>query len=151
MASAEYPMPAKRPATERTQSLRPLFSWMTSTAPFGCLRRRPTRACSSPAGPAQVIGSVGDGVLRSGRRRALGRGAGRTVGARVGRWPRFARLRSSPHAAISAVAAAAPTPISASRAQRLPSGQQAVDVVGGDLLGDVALQWGHLGEYARVC
>ena len=26
-------MPANRPATDRTQSLRPLFSWMTSTPP----------------------------------------------------------------------------------------------------------------------
>ena len=50
-------MPANRPATDRTQSLRPLFSWMTSTPPraFGASAHA---ACSSPCGPAQVIGVV---------------------------------------------------------------------------------------------
>ena len=33
MAIAEYPAPARRPATDRTQSFNPLFSWMTSTPP----------------------------------------------------------------------------------------------------------------------
>ena len=57
IASAEYPMPANRPASERTQSLRPLFSWITSTPPlaFGASAHA---ACSSPAGPAHVIGAV---------------------------------------------------------------------------------------------
>ena len=43
-------MPANRPATDRTQSLRPLFSWMTSTPPraFGASAHA---ACSSPCGP----------------------------------------------------------------------------------------------------
>ena len=34
IASAEYPAPARRPATDRTQSFNPLFSWMTSTPPL---------------------------------------------------------------------------------------------------------------------
>ena len=43
------------------------------------------------------------------------------------------------HAAIKRAAAAVPTPSSASRAQRLTSGQQSVDMVGGDFFGDVSL------------
>ena len=48
--------PANRPATERAQSVRPLFSWMTSTAPFGRRRRGPGALQFAAAGPAQVIG-----------------------------------------------------------------------------------------------
>ena len=33
-------------------------------------------------------------------------------------------------------------------AQGFSSGQQTVHVIGGDLFGDVALQWSHLGKYA---
>lgn len=55
-----------------------------------------------------------------------------------------------PHAANSAVAPAVPTPSSASRAQRLAPRQQAVDVVGGDLFGDVPLDGGHPSEYAPM-
>src|SRR5882762_5598859 len=50
-------MPANRPPTDRTQSLRPLFSWMTSTAPRA-LGASAHAASSSPCGPAQVIGVV---------------------------------------------------------------------------------------------
>jgi len=35
MASAEYPLPANLPATERVWSLSPRFSWITSTPPRG--------------------------------------------------------------------------------------------------------------------
>ena len=75
------------------------------------------------------------------------------------RWRSPARRRSasrrrasvSLHAAISAVAAAAPTPMQGQPAHRFASGHQAVDVVGRDLFGDVALQWSHPCEYARRC
>ena len=119
MASAEYPMPANRPATERTQSVRPLFSWMTSTAPLGAAACAQA-ACSSPLGPAQVIGVVSTAFsIRAAAASAVaGRGAPVEVaGASV------VGLSLPPHAAISAVAAAAPTPSRASlrRASRLDS------------------------------
>src|ERR1700721_670160 len=50
-------MPANRPATDRTQSLSPLFSWMTSTPPRA-LGASAHAACRPPWGPAQVIGVV---------------------------------------------------------------------------------------------
>ncbi|BBZ39686.1 hypothetical protein MCNS_27490 [Mycobacterium conspicuum] len=57
-AIAEYPAPASRPATDRTQSFRPLFSWITSTAPLE-LAVCDHAACSWPLGPGQLIGWVG--------------------------------------------------------------------------------------------
>jgi len=39
----------------------------------------------------------------------------------------------------------------AQSAQRFAPGQQAVDVVGGDLFGDIALQRRHQSHYAGVC
>src|SRR5690349_14135135 len=65
MASAEYPMPAKRPATERTQSLSPLFSWITKTPPRGC-GAAAQAPWSWPDGPAQVTGAVGNAVAEPG-------------------------------------------------------------------------------------
>ncbi|MDT5016702.1 MAG: hypothetical protein QOD39_2862 [Mycobacterium sp.] len=50
-------MPANLPATDRTQSFSPLFSWITSTPPRA-LGASAHAACSSPSGPAQVIGFV---------------------------------------------------------------------------------------------
>src|ERR1700712_1591922 len=50
-------MPPSRPATVRTQSVSPLFSWITSTAPLGAPAAAQA-ACSSPRGPGQVIGVV---------------------------------------------------------------------------------------------
>ena len=107
-------MPANRPATERTQSLRPLFSWMTSTPPraFGASAHA---ACSSPCGPAQVIGVVGSALSVPGGG-ALAVAAPLDVTAApvvVGAFP--AGVLFSPQAAISAVAAAVLTPSSASR------------------------------------
>ena len=63
-------MPANRPATDRTQSLRPLFSWMTSTPPraFGASAHA---ACSSPCGP-------GPGDRRGGQRLVRSRAAARS-------------------------------------------------------------------------
>ena len=52
---AEYPAPARRPATDRTQSFSPLFSWMTSTPPLE-LAAWDHAACSWLVGPGQVIG-----------------------------------------------------------------------------------------------
>src|SRR3954447_5711862 len=101
-------MPANRPATERTQSLSPLFSWMTSTPPraFGACAHA---ACSSPRGPAQVIGAVGSAVPVPGGTALEVAGPLDVTGAfEVGFFP-------SLHAAISAVAAAVLTPRSASR------------------------------------
>ena len=104
-------MPANRPATDRVQSLRPLFSWMTSTPPraFGASAQA---ACSSPCGPAQVIGVVGSAPSVPGggalavagrwpwpvhwtspvpRRRACPRCTRRS-----GRWPPRCRCRAVP-------------------------------------------------------
>ncbi len=102
-------MPANRPATDRTQSLRPLFSWMTSTPPraFGASAHA---ACSSPCGPAQVIGVVGSacspipggGALEvagpgGGHRGVRGRlASGSRCRRRSGRWPPRCRPRAAP-------------------------------------------------------
>ena len=131
-------MPANRPATDRTQSLRPLFSWMTSTPPRG-FGASAHAACSSPlrSGPGDrrgrqrpcpipAVGCLAAGALevavpvRRGRR--FGRGllllaaGGDQRGCRRGAHPQQCQP-----------------------AQRLASGQQAVDMVGGDFFGDVAL------------
>src|SRR5690348_10106734 len=100
-------MPANRPATERTQSLRPLFSWITSTPPLA-LGASAHAACSSPAGPAHVIGAVATMFSLPG-------GGALSVAAPVdvtGACDVF--CEDSPHAAINAEAAAAPTPNRAS-------------------------------------
>ena len=110
-------MPANRPATERTQSLSPLFSWMTSTAPFG-LCAGAHAPCSSPCGPAHVIGSEATVFSEPGGGpfSTVAPPVEVTGASAVGFLP-------SPHAAISAVAAVAPTPINASlrKASRLDS------------------------------
>ena len=112
-------MPANRPATDRVQSLRPLFSWMTSTPPraFGASAQA---ACSSPCGPAQVIGDVGSAPSDPGG------GALAVAGSLAGSLDvtgASAAGLSSLHAAIRAVAAAVPMPSSARRrrASRLDS------------------------------
>ena len=80
-------MPANRPATPRTQSLRPLFSWMTRTAPFGfCATAH--APCSSPLRPGPRDRARWPRCSRPRRRRALGRGAGRGAPARSVRWAR---------------------------------------------------------------
>src|ERR1700742_3311551 len=101
-------MPANRPATDRTQSLRPLFSWMTRMPPraFGASAHA---ACSSPCGPAQVIGVVGSALADPGGG-ALDVAAPLDVTGALEVGVLF-----SPQAAISAVAAAAVIPSSASR------------------------------------
>src|SRR6476661_7829366 len=115
-------IPANRPATERTQSLRPLFSWMTSTPPraFGASAHA---AASSPCGPAQVIGAVGNAVSDPG-------GGGLAVAGWLEVTAPVDVAGASVvgfllplHAAISDVAAAVPTPSSANRrmASRLDS------------------------------
>ena len=72
MASAEKPLAANRPATERMWSVSPRFSWMTRTEPRGlaAAAQAPCRVC--PPGPAKVIASVG---------RAFGPAAADRVGA----------------------------------------------------------------------
>src|SRR5258705_11696436 len=107
-------MPAKRPGKDRTQSLSPLFSWMIGTPPraFGASAHA---ACSSPCGPAQVIGAVGSAFSVPG-------GAALEVAFPLDVAGAFdAGFLSSLHAANSAVAAAVLTPSSASlrRASRL--------------------------------
>src|SRR6185437_4289280 len=100
-------MPANRPATDRTQSLRPLFSWMTRMPPlaFGASAHA---ACSSPFGAAQVIGLVGSAFPDPG-------GAALDVAGPLEVPGAFEVVfLSSPHAAISAVAAAVLTPSNAS-------------------------------------
>src|SRR6267154_3032570 len=101
-------MPANRPATDRTQSLRPLFSWMTSTAPRA-LGASAHAASSSPCGPAQVIGLVVSAVSIPG-------GLALDVAAPEEVTGAFAvGLLLSLHAAIRSLAAAVPTPSRASR------------------------------------
>src|SRR4051794_633507 len=115
-------MPANRPATERTQSLRPLFSWMTSRPPRA-LAASAHAPASSPCGPDQVTGAVGNAVSDPG-----------ACGLAVAGWlvvtapvdvagASDVGFLLSLHAAISDVAAAVPTPSSASlrRASRLDS------------------------------
>src|SRR2546423_14303555 len=99
-------MPANRPATDRTQSLRPLFSWMTRMPPlaFGASAHA---ACSWPCGPGQVIGLVGSAFADPGGSEGDVTGPLDVTGAFV--------VFSPPHAAINAVAAAVLTPSSASR------------------------------------
>src|SRR4029450_10525971 len=101
-------MPANRPATDRTQSLRPLFSWMTRMPPraFGASAQA---ACSSPCGPAHVIGEVGNAFA------IPGGGALDVAGALDVTGAFEVVVFFSPHAAISAEAAAVLTPRSASR------------------------------------
>src|SRR6185369_16520750 len=106
-------MPANRAATDRTQSLRPLFSWMTSTPPraFGASAHA---AASSPCGPAQVIGAVGNALSDPGGG-ALGVAGALDVAAPVDvADASVVGFLFSLHAAISDVAAAVPTPSSAS-------------------------------------
>src|ERR1700742_998695 len=108
-------MPAKRPATDRTQSLSPLFSWMISTPPraFGASAHA---ACSSPCGPAQVIGAVGSALSVPGGAALDVAGAALDVAGPLDVTGAFeVGFLSSLHAAIRAVAAAVPTPSSASR------------------------------------
>ena len=107
MASAEYPTPASRPATDRTQSLSPLFSWITSTAPRGVAAGAQLPS-SSPRGPVQLAGVVGRAaaIPGGGAFDALDDGGDEAWGAGG---------LFSPQAAINAVAAAPPTPSSASR------------------------------------
>ena len=100
-------MPANRPATERTQSLSPLFSWMTSTAPFAPVAGAQA-PCSSPPGPAQVIGSVATAPSEPGGGPLAVAGPVLVAGASL------SGLRCSAQAAINVVAAAVPTPSSAS-------------------------------------
>src|SRR4029450_12763062 len=101
-------MPANRPATDRTQSLRPLFSRMTRMPPrvFGASAHA---ACSSPCGPAHVIGAVGNAFAIPGGTEGEVAGPLEVTGAFD------VVFLFSPHAAISAVAAAVLTPRSASR------------------------------------
>jgi len=78
------------PPTDRTQSLSPLFSWMTTTPPraFGRLRTRP----GAHLGPAQVIGMVGSAPSPFRRRlRWRSRPAGRHR--RGSRWASCPRCR----------------------------------------------------------
>ena len=128
-------MPANRPATERTQSVRPLFSWMTSTPPRGVRRLRPRRL--------QFALRPGPGDRRRWRSAFSmpGGGALAVAGALdvTGAFDVPVLLVASLHAAISAVAAAVLDPEQRQPAQGLASGQQAVDVIGGDFFGDVAL------------
>src|SRR4051794_33014547 len=102
-------MPAKRPATDRAQSLRPLFSWMTSTAPLG-VAAGAHAACSSPRGPAHVIGVVSTVFSTPGGGAAAVAAPLEATGASaVGVAP--PGFSAFPHAAISAEAAAVPTPM----------------------------------------
>ena len=101
-------MPANRPATERTQSLSPLFSWITSTPPRAS-GASAHAACSSPCGPAQVIGAVGRALSDPGGGALVVAGPLDVTGASA------VGFLSSLHAAISAVAAAVLNPSSASR------------------------------------
>src|SRR3954451_16036630 len=110
-------MPARRPATVRTQSLRPLFSWVTRTAPLG-VGASAQLPLSSPRGPGQVISVVGNAVAIPGAGPAAAVEVAGAVVALV--LPEAlvdvgAAARSLLQAAINAVADAADTPSSASR------------------------------------
>src|SRR6185312_181000 len=104
-------MPANRPATDRTQSLRPLFSWMTKMPPraFGASAHA---ACSSPCGPAHVIGVVGSAAADPGGAAASGDAAapGDVAGSVDVAGAFEVVVFFSPHAAISAVAVAVVIP-----------------------------------------
>ena len=128
-------MPANRPATDRTQSLRPLFSWMTSTPPraFGASAHA---AWSSPCGPAQVIGVVVsacvhprrlalDGGSPGGGHRRVRGGLAVLVAFAAGGDQGGGRRRAYPE--------------QRQPAQGFASGQQAVNVIGGNFFGDIAL------------
>src|SRR3954462_4408066 len=106
-------MPANRPATERTQSLRPLFSWMTSTPPRAFCASTHAPA-SSPCGPAQVTGAVGNAASDPGA-------CGLALAGWLAVTPPVHVAGASDvgflfplHAAISVVAAAVPSPSRAS-------------------------------------
>jgi hypothetical protein len=60
-ASADHPLAAKRPATERMWSVSPRFSWITSTPPRG-FAAGAQAPMSVPRGPAKVIASVATGA-----------------------------------------------------------------------------------------
>ena len=125
-------MPANRPATDRIQSLRPLFSWMTSTPPRG-FGASAHAACSSPRGPAQVIGAVGTVFSDPGGGALAVAGSLEVTGAsEVG-------FLFSLHAAISVGRGRGADAEQCQPAQGLASGQQAVNVIGGDFFGDIAL------------
>src|SRR3569833_1898304 len=96
-------MPANRTATDRTQSVRPLFSWMTRMTPlaFGASDHA---ACSWPCGPVHVIALVGSALADPG-------GAEGDVAGPLDVTGAFdVVFLFSPHAAINAVAAAVLTP-----------------------------------------
>ena len=72
--NAEYPVPPKRPTTERTQSVSPLFSWITSTPPRGSAAA--AQAMKSSAG--LLYGKGGqrvEGVARVDHGAAVGQAA----------------------------------------------------------------------------
>ena len=60
-ASADQPLAAKRPATLRMWSVRPRFSWITSTPPRGFVAAAHA-AIKVPFGPANVIGWLATGA-----------------------------------------------------------------------------------------
>ena len=62
MASAEYPLAASRPATERMWSLSPRFSWMTSTLPLGLAAAAQAPWRVRPCGPLNVTAWVASGA-----------------------------------------------------------------------------------------
>ena len=130
---AEYPAPARRPATDRTQSFSPLFSWMTSTAPLE-LAAWAHAACSWLLGPGQVIGWVGSAL-------AIPGGCGGLS------WRCRAASAKGVEASSDCLAAGRDERGRGRRRQteqakpshRFASGEQTVDVIGRDLLGEVAL------------
>jgi hypothetical protein len=115
-------MPANRPATDLVQSLRPLFSWMTSTPPRAS-GASAHAACSSPWGPAQVIGVVDRAPCDPGGGALAVAGSVDLAGSLDGAGASAAGVSSLLHAAIRAVAAAVPMPSRARRrrASRLDS------------------------------
>ena len=108
-------------------------------------------ACRSPCGPGHVIGAVasafsdpGGGGLAAAVRLEVTAPVDVAGASVVG-------FLFSLHAAIRAPAAAAAYPEQRQPAQRLTSGQQSVDMIGGNLFGNVSLEWSHLREYAPEC
>jgi hypothetical protein len=134
-ASAEKPLAAKRPATLRMWSVRPRFSWMTSTPPFSRVAASAHAPIRTPFGPGNVIGSVAAGAHAVTRRSPW-------------RWP-WSRPRGSSRAcARPPPRRSSPSPRSRSRRaarppHRLPAGDDPVDVVLRDLFGQVPLELRH--------
>ena len=132
------PVGGEPPRDVRMWSVSPRFSWMTSTPPRGFAPAAPTPPCSGPRGPANVIGFVATGAQASPPSVAVPV----AVPVAVAVVAAAAAARAASAASMPA-AAVAPTPSSAEPPHRLPTRDDPVDVVLGDLFREVPLQLRH--------